>query len=182
MSALASSRLIHYFQTPRNKAMVEAVADEAQEVEVAVEQLYFDLTLANSTGVNLDVIGRRVGEKRAGRADADYRAAVRTAILVNTSDGTIEDLIQIVKSLIPTATVGANETYPAAFFLSPSTLGDVTFSTLYNMLVRAKPAGVRLELTYGLGTIGTEDGTTYVGGTIGSEDDTPLGFEISGTF
>lgn len=177
----AFRRLISYFRKPRNRAFLTGVVGEVQELEDSAWSLYYNMRLDNAVGVNLDVIGRRVGEKRLGRADDDYRAAIRTRILVNNSDGRIEQLIAIVRSLLPNTSVQIAEYWPPALSFSVEDLGPVSFSTMYRMLRQAKAAGVRLEFTSGPGTIGSEDDSP-LGGTIGSEDDSPLGFTMaSGT-
>lgn len=180
--ARSISRLIEYFRRgPRNQAFLKGVVGQVQDLEDSAWSLYYGLRLDNATGVNLDVLGRRVGELRTGRVDDDYRAAIRTRILVNLSKGRVEDLIAIVKSLLPSTSVQVAEYWPPALSFSVTSLGSVTFDTMNRMLLQAKAAGVRLEFTSGAGTIGSED-DTYLGGTIGSEDDTTLGFEIaSGT-
>lgn len=180
MVAFAFRRLIEYFRKSRNYAFLQAVVGEVQELEDSAWTLYYSTSVDRALGVNLDVLGRRVGELRSGRLDEDYRAAIRTRILVNNSDGKIEQLIAIVKSLLPEAAVGAAEYWPPALSFSVDDLGSVSFSTMYRMLFQAKAAGVRLEFTEGLPTIGSEDGTV-VGGVIGSEDGTTVGFTISST-
>ena len=168
MPLRARERLIAYFRKPRNFAFLDAIVDQVQELEVAASQLYNDTRLSTAVGVNLDVLGRVVGELRAGRADEDYRAAIRTRILVNRSNGRLEDLIAIVLSLLPAAVITVAEYQPPAVSFQVDSLGSVTFDTVYRLLAKAKPCGVRLEFTAGLGTIG-------------SDDDTTLGFTMSST-
>lgn len=180
--ARSISRLIEYFRRgPRNQALMTGIVGQVQDLEDSAWSLYYGLRLDNATGVNLDVIGRRVGEPRLGRVDDDYRAAIRTRILVNLSKGRVEDLIAIVRSLLPNTAVQVAEYWPPALSFSVTSLGVVSFDTMNRMLLQAKAAGVRLEFTSGPGTIGSED-DSYLGGVIGSEDDTTLGFAMaSGT-
>lgn len=182
MVARSINRLISYFRRgPRNRAFLDATVGEFQILEDAAWTLYYETRLPNADGVNLDVIGRVVRELRAGRDDEDYRAALRTRILVNRSNGRIEDLIAIIESMVPGAAVTVAEYLPPTIVFNIDDLGDVTAETAYRMLFQAKAAGVRLEMAEGLPTIGSYDGTV-VGGTIGSYDGTTLGFEIGTTY
>ncbi len=178
MVAEAQALLIEFFRKPRWLDAVAAFATEVQEVEDAFWGTHTSFDVDTAVGDQLDILGRLVGELRDDRVDDDYRAAVRTRILVNSSDGKLEQLIAIVQSLLPAATVQAAEYYPASLSFAVSTLGSVTFNTVYGLLHKAKAAGVRLEFTHGAGTIGAEDDNP-LGGTIGAEDDNPLGFSIS---
>jgi hypothetical protein len=180
MVARAQGRLITHYRQPRNLALLAGFVDEVQEAEDSAAVLYVDLRLPDAAGEALDFLGRIVGEKRAGRVDDDYRGAIATRILVSRSKGRIEDLIAVAVSLVPTATVQVAEYWPPALSFSLSTLGAITFDTAFRMLRQAKAAGVRLELTYGAGTLGSDD-DTYLGGIMGSDDDTTLGFEMAST-
>ena len=178
--ARAQSRLITHYRTPRNLAILAGFVREVQAAEDAAAGLYVSMRLPNAAGEALDFLGRIVGEKRLARGDDDYRQAIATRILVSRSKGRVEDLIAVARSLVPTATIQVAEYWPPALSFSFSTLGSVTFDTAFRMLRQAKAAGVRLEMTYGPGTLGSED-DTYLGGTMGSEDDTTLGFTMAST-
>lgn len=67
-----------------------------------IENVFFDVIrarfLGHATGVQLDAIGRLVGEDRLGRLDdAVYRKAIRLRIYVNGSSGRPEDLITLTR-------------------------------------------------------------------------------------
>ena len=71
-------------------------------------------------GVQLDAYGSLVGELRKGANDADYRIRILGRILVNVSEGTIEDVIGVAsryaESLIGTTpTVELDEFPPACY-------------------------------------------------------------------
>lgn len=177
----AQGRLITHYRQPRNLAIMEGFVLPVQEAEESVWTLYWNMRLPNAVGISLDFLGRVVGEKRAGRVDDDYRVAIRTRILVNNSKGRIEDLIAIVESMLPNNTIGVAEYWPPALSFVVGDIGAVTPDTIFRMLSQAKAAGVRLELSYGAGTLGSDD-DTYLGGIMGSEDDTTLGFSMGSTF
>lgn len=180
--AEAISHLIEFFRNgPRNQALLTAIMDQVQEVEDAnwAHKNAFDVDTA--VGDQLDLLGKRVGERRDDRTDAAYRTAVRTRILVNRSNGRLEELIAIAIGISPGATVYVQELYPSTISMELDTFGSATLQQAYRLLKKAKTAGVRLLLVGG-GTsesIGAVDGTP-VGGTIGAVDGTPAGFVIAG--
>ena len=96
------------------------------------------------------MLGRIVGEPRQGATDADYRLRVRASIRVNRSDGTIEDVIDVVRLLIgpvllPSATIKLTEYYPAAFVLRITGLiiSPVLQALIYSSFIRqARGAGI----------------------------------------
>src|SRR5437870_5119087 len=77
------------------------------------------LTLANASGIWLDVIGKLVGQPRNGQVDAQYRLFLNARIAVNRSSGTIEDILTTFAVL--TAGLGVtlrlDEYFPKALLL-----------------------------------------------------------------
>ena len=116
------ARLGEEFRKPRIQATLSAEAAQYQAIEDVYWQLLSEFGIETAVGWALDVLGRIVGEPRQGATDADYRLRVRARIRVNRSDGTIEDVIEVVRLLIgsvllPSATIKLTEYYPAAFVL-----------------------------------------------------------------
>ncbi len=179
-TAEAISHLIDYFRDgPRNQALLTALTDQVQEIENAQWAHHNAFDVDTATGDQLDLLGRRVGERRSDRIDDVYRTAIRVRILVNLSNGRIEELLAIAKGISPTATIIARESYPAGFSIELSTLGTSTFVNAYRLLKQAKPAGVRLTFTGGAPlTIGAVDGSP-AGGLIGAVGGIPLGLTIA---
>ena len=106
--------------------------------------------LDTAVGAQLDVIGRIVNERRDGGSDDDYRRRLRVAILVNRSDGKLEQLIEIV-SLWQTFTGGDSvrfKTYQpltATIYLYADPVDPVG---LMRRLRKAKEATSALQLVY----------------------------------
>lgn len=181
-AAEAISHLISFFREgPRNQAVLEAMMAQVQELEdnIALQRDAFDVDTA--VGDQLDSLGKRVGERRDDRIDDVYRTAIRVRILVNRSNGRLEELLAIALGISPAATIRARELYPAALSLEFSTLGTSTLQNAYRLLKKAKAAGVRL-LVAGVGddgSIGAVDADP-LGGEIGAVDGSPAGFLISG--
>lgn len=112
----AAARLTSAFKNKRVLgAVVKALAAEWQELEGAIWDVINGRLLDNAGTDQLDKLGRLVGERRAGRANDDYRLAIRVRIRVNRSDGRAEDIIAVAR-LIATNTY--REAYPAGFVVA----------------------------------------------------------------
>ncbi len=119
------ARLAEEFRKPRISAILRGEAAQYQSIENAYWQLLTEFGVETAIGWSLDVLGRIVGEPRQGASHADYRLRVRARIRVNRSDGTIEDVIDVVRlligsALLPSAVIKMTEYYPAAFVLRVS--------------------------------------------------------------
>jgi hypothetical protein len=88
---------------PRLAAVLSADMRQAQDVENAMFQLLGERFIDNGYGKQLDVVGRIVNQPREGRTDEAYRAALRAKIVVNYSEGTPEDLIEVIHAMTPGA-------------------------------------------------------------------------------
>lgn len=139
-------QLIEIFRKPRNQEWLRTGIGQAQEVEDALWQLFNAFDLDSGEGAALDLIGGILGERRDDRVDADFRAALRARILVNQSNGRIEDLIGILESLLPANTgINISEFYPASLRIEVyDTFSGATVNTVARLLRQAKPAGVGL--------------------------------------
>lgn len=143
----AVGHLIEFFRKPRTSALTAAIARQSQQVEDLLWQIKGAFDLDTAVGEQLDWLGRRVGERRQGRADDDYRAAVRARRFVLRSRGRVSDFYKVALALLPSATVRVQDFYPFAVVVSlTAVLGAVTPATIAAMLRRTKRAGVRLDL------------------------------------
>lgn len=178
----AISHLIELFRNgPRNQAVLGAVGQQLQELEQAIWDLIHGFDIDTAYGAMLDIVGATVGEARQGRTDDDYRAAIRVRMLVNFSDGKIEQLLEIMRGLSPSAVVALTELAPATIVLAFSTLGTTTAQTALAMLRQAKGGGVKLFVGVGPSAVGGVDGAPP-GGVIGSVDGSPAGFVIGSVY
>lgn len=88
----------------RNKvtwnALVDFLASWTQELEDATQTLNTLLDIDNSEGVQLDNLGKIVGQPRLGYADADYRFLIKARIATNRSTGTPEDVYSIFRAFL----------------------------------------------------------------------------------
>lgn len=139
--------LIEFFRKPRSSALMRSVGGHLQDFEDAAWAMYNALDVDTAVGHWLDLLGAIVGERRDGREDDDYRGAVRARILVNLSNGRLEDMLRVLLAMLPDATVIDAEYYPAAlrFDIYDAFTGTQP-ATVARMLRQAKPAGVRLDV------------------------------------
>ena len=95
----ALSLLIGQYQdSPKLQALICGYADRVQALELGLVGVYErGLSIDRASGDALDLIGRILREARDGRADIPYRRALAVRILVNRSQGRLEDLIAIVR-------------------------------------------------------------------------------------
>ncbi len=77
----------------------KAFLDESTELENLCQDLYDDRNLDSAVGVQLEQIGRLIGEVRNGRDDETYRQAIKLRIAINTSEGTVQDIINVLNLL-----------------------------------------------------------------------------------
>ncbi len=156
--------LAQYQETPRIQALIRSVTDRAQELETAIVSASENiLSLDSAEGVQLDLLGEILGEARDGRDDDPYRRALRVRVLVNRSDGTIEQLIAIIllfEEMSGTDLVSVKELAPArleirivrdVFHVDAGAGGFATINTYAEILKRvkrAKAAGVALQVLF----------------------------------
>ncbi len=85
--------------SPNLNALLAVFLRQLQKAEDALAQVILVRFLGFAEGVNLDAIGRLVGEPRLGKNDADFRKAIRLRIYINGSSGRPEDLIAIARAV-----------------------------------------------------------------------------------
>ncbi len=81
---------------------VQLLGRQAQDTEDAAQSLLTLWDIANSEGVNLDRIGRAIGQKRLGSDDATYRLYLFARVLANKSSGTPEEIYSVMRALFGT--------------------------------------------------------------------------------
>jgi hypothetical protein len=82
-----------YGDSTNMQAVVTALVEQVQDIEDDLYTMITSAVIAAAVGVQLDRIGEWVGQPRWDRNDADYRDLLGARVLVNSSDGTIEDII-----------------------------------------------------------------------------------------
>ena len=119
-ATVAVDKLLHQF---KDKPRIQSVLDRLMEMLQAAEDTYWQLITERflnavptgegpAEGEQLDVIGRVVGEPRNEQLDAEYITFLKVRILINNSDGLMEQLYSIL-DLIGFDSIRLLETHPA---------------------------------------------------------------------
>jgi hypothetical protein len=154
----------------RIDGLIRSFVAQIQDAEDAAWQLYNLRSVDADEGVQLDMIGRIVGQPRGGVTDPLYRRYLRARILTNSSTGTVEDLIRVTGAVLGTLTgfgIEVESFPPASVTVRVINSGDKVVSPevaeiLIEFLRDAVAGGVRIfaETSEAL-----EDGTfTFDGG------------------
>ena len=149
--ATALNRLLEqYKDKARLKTLVDIFAQQMQEVEDVLWDLYIKRTIDEAEGDQLRILGRIVGLTKGATGDDDFRILVRAQIKVLSSRGTYKDLLALIRLVIGTdpSTRTLTEIFPAA--LRIELLAVPAFSLiLFGRIMRAaKAAGVALDMVY----------------------------------
>lgn len=134
---------------PRIVALAEAMGGGAQALEDDTFDVLMGRRLEAATGATLDQWGAIVGEVRGTLDDADYRRFISARVLVNTGDGTVDELIAIFQVITAPSIVWFLPMYPAGFKLRAIRkvwLENVIRRRIRRMMADAKPAGVTMVL------------------------------------
>lgn len=89
---------------------VNLIGAQQQVLEDATQTLLTLLSIDDSEGEQLRVLGRIIGQPDPGVSDATYRLYLRARILANLSTGTPEDIYGVMRALF-----GQDETLPRYF-------------------------------------------------------------------
>lgn len=142
----ALERLVSTYERAENlQAYVSIVMGQFQELEETFIGLAFERTIETAEGVFLDVYGRIVGEKRNGLLDSAYRRFLQARILTNTTDGSLNALLRIVRLITNAFTVKFTPEYPAAYSLQygvTTSLPSARRKRVKRQILQATPCGV----------------------------------------
>lgn len=145
------SRLLQQYQSSTYlRGILTSYLNRIQELEDACWEVILYRLLPNAEGAQLDSLGKIVGRGRGALADINYLRAIQAEIRINRSSGTPEDMIAVGTLSLPVGDVFTYaEAYPAVILISLITPETTTaISLLFQSLVRAKPGGVKLMLSY----------------------------------
>lgn len=152
--------LAQYQDSPRLKSLICSFIERLQELETATIAVHTNvLNIELAAGDNLDLLGKVIGESRDGRTDALYRNALRVRVLINISDGKIEQLIDIVRlyeqmDLVPGSRVEIKEIQPARLEVRVITTPVNPPQEVDKRLRQAKAGGVALTTMLHYGGVG----------------------------
>jgi hypothetical protein len=147
------------------RAWLASYTNRAQEIENLLWDMLLGLLIDNAAGVNLEILGRLIGQDRISEDEEIYRRAIEARVRVNISQGEPEDLYYIVRVMAPGSTFTYLDVYPAMIIV------EIDANLLFNdpgliaiFLWAARAAGVGLRLWYnvsGENTFAFSGGDTY---------------------
>lgn len=135
---------------PRIRALIQALALGVQCLEDDMFGVLISTPLDVATGDALNQWGALVGEPRGGLSDEDYRVFIDARVLVNISEGTPDELIEIFRRITAPQISIIFRLYPKASFgiwvLRESFMGDNRARRVGSMMRDAKPGGTEMML------------------------------------
>ena len=114
--------------------------DDAQleELDKNIRDMSGQFDIDNASGAELDRIGKILGEERNGNTDRIYRIYLKLRTMLNTADGTVEDIIKFVKFFFSSETVHLVPNYPAGLRILHDGFNDtVDFNRIIKQIVGA---------------------------------------------
>lgn len=171
--AQALALLIEQFKRKANiQDLLRPWVNEVQAAEDAAFQVLEDRWLDTAIGAQLDTLGNIVAEERLGRDDETYRVALRARVAINRSHGTVEELLNILRLLLPEGTaIRIDEQYPAAIVVEiEDAIDEDLGSQVAQLVCSARAAGVKCLVHW------FRAGDVFRYGAAGSEAASPNGF------
>jgi hypothetical protein len=159
-SAEALERLFEVFKAkPKMRAFVTALCGPAQRIEDALYQILTERYLDTAIGIQLDTLGKIIGQPRNGLSDTDYKRYLRARVKVNRSSGLTDQLLTIARLIVndDDAAITFVPSYPAAGTVEVTGIpfDTATAAVLVEFLRAAAADGVRLILEWS--TVDPED-------------------------
>jgi hypothetical protein len=143
---LGLSRLLAEYQDytdhPRVHDFLRTFLTQNQNLEDVSWQVFVERWPYTAEGVQLDVLGRLVGQGRGGRLDDLYRLWILARIKVNRSNGQVEELYDILEILGP-ETMAIQEGWPSE--LKIAITGADEGEEIGELIAQAKAGGVSLH-------------------------------------
>ncbi|MFB6371637.1 MAG: hypothetical protein ABEN55_00645 [Bradymonadaceae bacterium] len=150
------------------RALVASLAEGAQMLEDELFDLIVSSFLSTARGDQLDQWGELCGEPRQDLEDEDYRVFIHGRMMVNRSDGTPDELIEIYQRLTAPSVVKLWELYPKAFHLTAfrrNYMRKQIRTRIRRTITDAKPAGTDIVLSESpWDALDDEGGTLQPGG------------------
>src|SRR5262252_3998999 len=124
------------------KPFLKVFTSQIQALEDAAWDMYTKRGIDTAEGVQLDNLGKILIEPRAGDIDGVYRQRLKAKVRVLRSSGTMPDLIDIYKLLLPNNDIFFSSFGEASFMLELGSI-DTAAIPLYQRFLRlARAAGV----------------------------------------
>lgn len=137
--------LSQYRSKPRIVAFVRALARAANVCEEELFSVLISFDIDNANRNRLEIWGSLVGEQRGGLTDDEYRRFIKARMLVNTSNGTPDELIRILETVTYPSEVSYRDCFPACYMITAlrgTPMSDIVARRVGRLMIQAKPAGI----------------------------------------
>lgn len=133
---------------PVMEAIIASYAEQAQEIEIVLVNVWVLRMLEDAANAQLDALGLIVGEARENRSDEYYKLAIAVRIWGNKSNASIDDVLRFL--------VAADDREYELIELGQASMlvealgpiGSTPILALDAVLQKYKGAGVRADLLY----------------------------------
>lgn len=146
-----AKRISQYLEKPLLERWIAIYLKQVQLFEDALWGVLISRSVDTAVGVNLDALGRIVGQPRRGQTDDQYRIYIRAKIIVNLSRGRWPELWDLARLLLPKpeggGTLDAIEGFPGSYTFQTS-YPVVEPEVVHELFQRASSAGVRFYLVW----------------------------------
>ena len=149
--------LEQYRGKPRLDALLGAYTRQVQKLEDGIWSVILGRMLENAVGVQLDKIGKIVGQKRLGEPDIRYRMLIQVRIAINRSSGYPDEIIKIIR-LVCQAPFASHEfdfddglpgtAFSVVFRDPPSVAENDAWDLVYGFVLEASAAGVGFTILW----------------------------------
>ena len=117
--AIGNEKLLQQYKGKENfQKLLTIFARQFDELEDSLFQLYLLRWLNSAEGQQLDNLGYNLSTTRQGLSDDDYRQILYGRIGQYNSDGSINDIIDVVKLMTNADLIVLNDVFPAKIILN----------------------------------------------------------------
>jgi len=132
-----------YLSRGETRKLVSFDDDQYAELDRLIDKTSDQYDLGKAKGVLLDRLGKLVNENRDGNDDELYRLLIRLRILLNTTNGSINDIIKVIKFIFSSEVVTIQPNYPAGLsILHDGESPSVDYNKYISQVV---PAGIAYD-------------------------------------
>lgn len=137
----------HYKSKQKLRALLASYTNRSQEIENLLWDMLLGLLIDNAVGVNLEILGKLVGQERISTDDELYRRAIKARVRINISQGQPEDLYYIIRVMVPGSSFTYLDVYPAMIIIEiddSMVANDPGLLSVFLWAARAAGVGFRL--------------------------------------
>jgi len=163
--------ITQYRELPRFEELLRVLLEEVQIAEDLAWKALTGRMVDTAVGVQLDTIGRIVGQPRVSDDDEKFRLYVKARIAVNSADGTPDDVQAVAELLLEGRPWEFRELYPATIIVDTEQLTEHA-DIIAGLIRLARSSGVAFSLHFSEEP--SSESFTFAEGD-GEEDDEALG-------